>query len=281
MTRICWRLVDIVSRLLEPGERDAVRGDLAESGENAGRALGDVLGLVIRRQAALWKGWRPWAAVLGLVGITAAFLSEIAFGLDVTVGQQLQTYSHYGVHLDTGLTVGEDIVCMVCLSLALFSWSWLNGFALGSLSGRAIWLTGALFYLVALDFYPTRLLLSGNATLHNARLASIILQVLLPLSPSRILFSLAAIWGVSQGLRRRTLVFRQSLILAAAIVILTSLVTWTSGWYETAHETWSGGVWRGVPWKTRLLPSAMVSWPIGYMLAIASWRRWRGKTASG
>ena len=93
--------------------------------------------------------------------------------------------------------------------------------------------------------------------------------------------SLAAIWGVNQGLRRRTLVFRQTLILAVAIVILTSLVTWTSGWYEAAHETWSGGVWRGVPWQSRLLPRAMVSWPIGYMLAAAAWRRWRSNTASG
>src|SRR5258708_17255978 len=57
---------------------------------------------------------------------------------------------------------------------------------------------------------------------------------------------------------------RQTFLLAAVIAILTSLVTWTGGWYETAHEIWSQGVWRGVPWQTRLLPLALVSWPAGY-----------------
>jgi len=55
-----WWVVDIVSRLLEPDEREAVRGDLTESGARGGQALRDVLGLVVRRQAALWSDWRPW-----------------------------------------------------------------------------------------------------------------------------------------------------------------------------------------------------------------------------
>lgn len=73
MTRICWWLVDVVSQLLEPNERDAVRGDLAESGETGGQALRGLLGLVVRRQAALWKDWRPWLALAGLVGPAAMF----------------------------------------------------------------------------------------------------------------------------------------------------------------------------------------------------------------
>jgi hypothetical protein len=53
MTRTCWWLVDIASRMLEPDERDAVRGDLAESGVTGGYALRDLLGLLARRQAML------------------------------------------------------------------------------------------------------------------------------------------------------------------------------------------------------------------------------------
>ena len=53
MTRICWWLADRVSRLLEPDEREAVRGDLEETGAAGGKALRDVLGLAARRQAAL------------------------------------------------------------------------------------------------------------------------------------------------------------------------------------------------------------------------------------
>ena len=33
MNGICWWLADIASRMLEPGERDVVLGDFAESGE--------------------------------------------------------------------------------------------------------------------------------------------------------------------------------------------------------------------------------------------------------
>ena len=40
MIRLWWWLVDIVSQGLEPDERDAVRGDLAECGETGGQALG-------------------------------------------------------------------------------------------------------------------------------------------------------------------------------------------------------------------------------------------------
>lgn len=52
MIRLCWWLVDMVSQGLEPDERDDVRGDLAECGETAGQVLCQVLGLVVRRQAA-------------------------------------------------------------------------------------------------------------------------------------------------------------------------------------------------------------------------------------
>ena len=84
MNRICWWLVDVVSRMLEPGERDVVRGDFAESGESGGRALRDVLGLVVRRQAALWKDWRPWLALVGLIVPLAMLLSIVS---RITAGQ--------------------------------------------------------------------------------------------------------------------------------------------------------------------------------------------------
>ena len=280
MNRICCWLVDVVSRMLEPAERDVVLGDFTESAESGGRALRGVLGLVVRWQAALWKSWRPWVALVGLVGAVAAVLSEVAFKLDVDISQQAQAYWHYGVRFDTGLTAGQDIVQLACLSAALLLWSWVSGFVLGSLSGRAIWLTGALFYLVVLDSFTARLLISGDATFRNAQVAGIILGALLPLDIVRTPFLLSAIWGVRRGLRLRALEVRPTVILAVAVVVLTSLVTWTSGWYETAHETWSGGVWRGAPWQTRLLPLALVSWPVVFMLTTANCQRWHRKTVT-
>lgn len=55
MNRICWWVVHRLSLLLESNERDAVLGDFAESGESAGKALADLLGLLLRRQVALWR----------------------------------------------------------------------------------------------------------------------------------------------------------------------------------------------------------------------------------
>src|SRR5450755_1012275 len=78
MTRICWRMVDISSRMLEPDEREAVRGDLAESGATGNQALRDVLGLVIRRQATLWTDWRPWLTLVGLVLPLGMLLSIVS-----------------------------------------------------------------------------------------------------------------------------------------------------------------------------------------------------------
>ena len=39
MNRICWWLVDRLSRRLEPGERDAVLGDIAEWGKKRPRGV--------------------------------------------------------------------------------------------------------------------------------------------------------------------------------------------------------------------------------------------------
>lgn len=68
-----WSLVETICRLLEPDERQAVLGDLAESGETGIRALAAVAGLVTRRQLGLWKSWRPWVASLGLLPVLLAF----------------------------------------------------------------------------------------------------------------------------------------------------------------------------------------------------------------
>jgi cytochrome c biogenesis protein CcmG/thiol:disulfide interchange protein DsbE len=274
LTQICWRLVDIVSRTFHPDERDAVCGDLAESGTAGGQALRDVLGLVIRRQAELWKDWHPWLALGGLVGVAGVLLSDIAFRFDAAIVLQVRTYWRHGVHFGTGLSVGEDSVYLVCLFLALFSWSWTSGFVLGSLSGRATWLTGTLFCLVVHGWYSLRLILPRGLTLPSGQLWEIVLDLFFMASIPMLPFLAAAIWGMNRGVRLRALGFRQALLLAASVAGLTSLVTWTSGWYERVREIWSEGVWHAVPWPTRLLPLAIVGWPVAYMLVTASVHRW-------
>ncbi|MGH9696294.1 MAG: hypothetical protein ACRD5Z_19255, partial [Bryobacteraceae bacterium] len=77
---LIWWCVELASHALEAPEREAVRGDFAESGETGGQALRGLLGLIMRRQAALWKGWGPWAALLGLVVPLGMMLSRVARG---------------------------------------------------------------------------------------------------------------------------------------------------------------------------------------------------------
>ncbi len=69
----CWSAVDFAALALEPAERTAVRGDLAESGATWGQALAGIAGLAIRRQAGLWRtgirgwhcsGWLPSPAII-------------------------------------------------------------------------------------------------------------------------------------------------------------------------------------------------------------------------
>jgi hypothetical protein len=273
MTHFCWCFVDILSRMLETDERDAVLGDLAESGATGGQALRDVMGLVVRRQAALWKDWQPWLALTGLVGIAGVLLSEIAFQFDAAIDLQVRTYWRHGVHFGTGLSVGQDVVYLVCLFLALFSWSWASGFVLGSLSGRATWLTGTLFCLVVQNSFIVRLLLPGSTAFRGATFSGIV-HLALSMSVPMVPFLLAAIWGMNRGAQLRALRFQQAVLLAAIIVVLTSLVTWTTGWYETVREFWSEGAWHAIPWPRRLLPLATVSWPVAYILATSSWRLW-------
>jgi len=67
MTRLAWLLVDVLSRALTPDEREDVRGDLEEAGGTGVGAAREVLGLVLRRQAATWMDCRPWVAVVTIV----------------------------------------------------------------------------------------------------------------------------------------------------------------------------------------------------------------------
>ena len=261
-----------MSRTLDADERQAVRGDLAESGECIGRALRDVLGLIVRRQIGLWTGWQPWLAHSGIACLAGLPLSRIASRLNVDLGQQLMAYYTYGVHFGTLLTPQQDMAWLLCLAIALLLWSWTCGFVLGSLSGRAVWLTWSVFYLMVLDSALVRFILSGNLILRDPQPLRLLMAATLPLNPATFLFSLSALWGAFMGVRRRVLPLRAAYVLASAITIFTILVTWMSGWYETAHEVWSSGPWHGVSWSMRLLPFVVVSWPITYLLASAKRR---------
>lgn len=288
-------LLGVLARALEPSDRHAVLGDIAESGEGIFLALRDLLGLIIRRQAALWTTWQPWLALLGIGIVAGASLSRIAGGFTGGIFQQWRTYEKYGVHYATGVTPRQDFAFLACLAAGLIVWSWTSGFVLQSLSGRAAWVTWLVFCLATLDLrlflFPALCgaFLGARRRLPPLRYAyilvnlSIVLQILaawmmrgwhaitqetwliLCLSILDLhLFLLPALCGAFFGARRRVLPVRYAYILGAVVMVLAILATWMSGWYVTAEETWSGGAWHGGSRAT--LQFLLASWPAFYLL---------------
>jgi hypothetical protein len=278
-------LLDQLSRLLEPDERDAVRGDLAESRLTDGRAVRDLLGLVIRRQAVLWLGWRPWVAL-------AAIVAPLGMVLSLTSRQWANTTAIYawqyannwtwgyiespGARLDLfSTTVTATLQC-----LALVCWAWTIGYVLGSLSRRTLWLNGLLFAVVL--FGGT--LGSTTAGLRNpgnAAVFSLTVYRVAPPAISRIvLVLLPALHGMQKAFRGTRLPLLHALVWAGAVVILTAFagrslevaIVW--GWVPTAGPAVNRLAALRGSWPLRLLPVAM-AWPVAYMVASASWHNWR------
>jgi hypothetical protein len=121
------RIPEILADLLAADEREAVLGDLAETGESGMKAVAAVIGLVVRRQAALWLDWRPWLTVVGFVIPAALAL-------------------HFIARWDAGLFAAEALrkdlpwfARLLTLTFAtLACWSFLGGGVLRTVAPRTI-----------------------------------------------------------------------------------------------------------------------------------------------
>jgi hypothetical protein len=264
VTRLCWWLVDVVSRLLEPDERDAVRGDFAESGETGGHALRDALGLVVRRQAALCRDWRTWLACIAFVFPVGLLLALSASWLGRSYDLYLWVFQNYRdidatIAAETGLTVRTGIMLLVSRSLLLACWSWTSGVVLGSLSRRAIVVNGGLLcFAVMLGGFP-------NWYTGAPSLSLTFYSVSVPVLRLAVLVLLPLLWGMRQGVGLATRPFVQTIVWAAASV---TAVAPGSFWLPFRDS-----------WHMRLL-LVEVYVLVGCMVATASWRRWRGRNAS-
>lgn len=278
MNPICWWFVNHISRLLAPDERDALQGDIAELGLSGSQALHEVLGLVVRRQAAPWQDWHPWLALFGLAGLVGSRLTRISFLIGTMPALPLFIRWKYGVHYGNGLSAQEEAMVFLCQSLAVIFWSWTAGFVLGLLSRRTLWINASVFYFICFLFWPPRTLTIGET---SGRSPLIFFGIVLPIILQTVLFFLPSFWGLRRAARDAMLTVPQTFLLAAAIIAITALASWTSGWRQNAHLTWSGGIWphEVTRWPSRLWTYALVSWPIAYLFADALRKRWRHRTA--
>lgn len=166
MNQGCWRLVALLARTLEPEEREVVRGDIMEAGENGAQALRDICGLVVRRQLETWTDWRPWIALFGWVmpcGWLMMFQSRTLGRGYAEFFWILRNYADLDPEVlqQTGLTPVNELLRVVVRSLLMIVACWSAGFLLASLSPRARWINGMLFVVFAAipamtvsQFYP-------------------------------------------------------------------------------------------------------------------------------
>jgi hypothetical protein len=274
LTQACWKLVEILSRMLDADERLAVGGDLEESGETGLQAVRDVLGLVVRRQAALWKNWRPWLALVGLIGPVSILLSlgcvwlRGAYDLNLWVIRNRRDIAPT-ILSQIGLSVRHGVVLLALSSLLLFCWSWAAGFVLGAMSRRTIWFNGILFCL-ALLFLGSQLNRpyqdgAYQYSVDGWPLPLVFYTAILPLILQTTLILLPSLWGMHQGLQPPSRLL-QAILWVVAVVVAPSV---GSLFWWPFHGSW----------QMRLLLLAAY-WPVGYLAVTEIGRRWHHRIGS-
>jgi hypothetical protein len=190
-------LLGSLAQLLDCDEREAVLGDIAEAGESPRQAVWNVCGLLLRRQAAHWTGWRPWIAGFGI----AFPFSFLLMGFSVS----LSLMSLRVIDPATRQMTNSGVSLLLCQFLLLTAWSWTGGFVVGSVSPRTLWVS------MLLSVLPCCFCLA------RFRIEDLPRFCLL-------LFLLPAIPGVHRGLRMTRLTLRSAMLLASATTLLTVLV---------------------------------------------------------
>lgn len=147
MSATGWELVELTSGLLERHEREAVLGDLVERREGTWPGLCEVLGLVARRQAGLWRDGRPWLAGF-VVAVPCSYLLMIV-SLSVTCTYDRLFHHRAYWHWPTG---HEGYLLWSCHIALLIVWSWTAGYVVGMVSRRTLWASVALCAYPCINF---------------------------------------------------------------------------------------------------------------------------------
>ena len=212
MTGAGRSLVEVIARLLERDDREAVLGDLVETGATAWQSLLEILGLVVRREAAPWTHWRPWLAAFAVALPSTLLLMGVSLSVSCTY-QRLTGSRAFGACSPTGQ---EGFPLLLCHVLLMIIWSWTGGFVVGSVSRRTFWASAALS-LLACVFCLSRF--------REASVSGLCLFLFLP----------PAILGVLRGLRFMPIRPRTAVAVATiATVLMTcawlSRALWSFNW---------------------------------------------------
>jgi len=266
--QLSWRLIEFFSRELEPSEREAVLGDLAEQ-DASFSAVRDVLDLLVRRQAALWVGWRPWLVLWGLT-IPFALQLSLASRFASDGSAQVVWLYKYGQHdvLLSLVNVSRRLLNLVC-------WSWGYGYVIGLASRRTLGSSSVLLCLALIlgELFGVPVLAPAYprtwANLHTAPVfAGVVVNILLVMLPS-----IAAIYQARRFASFHTR-SRRVLLIAALLPVLGTLLQCLTFWMMKP-ASWASA-WTSQPAS---VIGILVYWPILYWFATAVQRRRRFQIA--
>jgi hypothetical protein len=130
-----WSIVERLARGLDPLEREAVLGDLYESGSHGIGAIADVAGIIARRRLAPWRAIAPWAALVVLIPAGWG-LGRITLYYARTTGIYAWLYCEHWTwgHLASGGARAElatHVIEFVGQSILLAAGGWLGGTVAG------------------------------------------------------------------------------------------------------------------------------------------------------
>ena len=259
VTRIWQWSIDRLAAALEPAEREAVCGDLAESGAAGWPAARDLLGLVIRRQAQSWKDWRPWVALVFLVAPIGYLLGFGTFALAGNVELNIWLIQNYAdmdraILHNSGYELSRSLPLLAYLTLYAVARSWIAGYVLADLSRRALGVTASLLWVWII---VSELLTGPRYRFYVAGTpyTTSLFGVIFPLVLIAVAILPSVFWGMRHGLRRTPLPL---------------------GWMIPVVLAIPGAV------LTRTSPMAFVlEWPAFYVVAVTAWRWSEARTRRG
>jgi hypothetical protein len=281
------RLAYILSGLLESDERATVLGDLAEFHADGAQALRDVLGLLARRQAAIWMDWRPWTVLVFLVlpiSMLMSLISRItADGSAITLWLYFNNWDWtlFGIPAfrhdfpSFMAAVLKDYLTLIC-------WSWIAGFVIGALSRWAVPVTGTLFcFMVALGglagvplFFNYLFPGARNHHPNDAAFAVTFYRVFFPVIIQTLLVLLPSVWGMRHGVQLRlSRASVRSVLWTAVILACAAMAVQFILIFNILSPYFRLSIWTSGPIRLLLL---VIYWPVLYWITKAA-NAWKEK----
>ena len=290
LTGFCPRPIELAAQLLDPGEREAVLGDLRELGVSQGRALGEILGLAARRQAALWAHCRPWLSLLLLILPFSLLLSVKA---RFAAGESSVELWMYANNLDVALLgnygfwyeLAHSVPIVLANFLKLFCWSWTAGFVLGLLGSRtapisrgllalALVLGGSIAAPAYLAFYWRffeRTLSSLPPAMNDPVSAVWFYRSLFPLLVQTALVIIPSLVGIHSGQMARAFPKTWRVAFRALAFIAIAELLWQNSFLWVFWSPHLAGKLGGL--RQLNMFALVVYWPLLYLLVMGMARR--------